>query len=148
MRSEKSRVTVEGVLLKKEEFQSKLQNRFEVLSKEGNEGVEEMVSMISNAIEDSAVDTTGRCREKGQKRKDITKTLLKRKGMIERNTMYKYRVCGHVEDHEKAIEGRHQRVQYYESQGTREDRKRTKSQEKIRMLSNDTITERRRRNHY
>ena len=42
MRTGKSKANIE-VLLMKEEFQLQLQNRFEVLSKEGKEDVEEIV---------------------------------------------------------------------------------------------------------
>ena len=46
-----------------EEFQLQLQNHFELLNEEGEEDVEEMVCKITNAIQESAVDTTGRRRE-------------------------------------------------------------------------------------
>ena len=62
-RTRKSKVNIEVLLLKKEEFQLQLQNRFEVLSEEVEEDVEEMVSKITNSIQESALDTAGRCRE-------------------------------------------------------------------------------------
>ena len=74
------------LLLKKEEFQLQLQNRFEVLSEEGEEDVEEAVSRITNAMQESALDTAGRHREqKNEKLKSKTKHMLKRRReMIER----------------------------------------------------------------
>ena len=86
MRTRKSKVNIEVLLLKKEEFQLQLQNRFEVLSEEGEEDVEEMVSKITNAIQESALDTAGRHREqKNEKLKSKTKHMLKRRReMIER----------------------------------------------------------------
>ena len=53
MRPGKSKVNTKVLLLKKAAFQLQLQNRYEVLSKEG-EDVEEMVSKITNAIQESA----------------------------------------------------------------------------------------------
>ena len=55
MRTRKSKVNIE-VLLLKEEFQLQLQNRFAVPSEEGEEDVEDMVSKITNAIQESALD--------------------------------------------------------------------------------------------
>ena len=74
------------LLLQKEEFQLQLQNRFEVLSEEGEEDVQEMVSKITNAIQESALDTAGRHRDqKNEKLKSKTKLMLKRRReMIER----------------------------------------------------------------
>ena len=40
-----------------------LQNRFEVLGKEGEKDGEEVVSRITNAIQESALNTAGRHRE-------------------------------------------------------------------------------------
>ena len=83
MRNRQSKVNIEVFLLKKEEFQLQLQNRFEVLSEED---VEEMVSKITNVIQESALDTAGRHREqKNEKLKSKAKHLLKRRReMIER----------------------------------------------------------------
>ena len=79
MRPGKSKVNIE-VLLLKEEFQLHVKNRFEVLSKEGEEHVEEMVSKISNAMQESALDTAGRHRQqKNEKLKGKTKHMLKRR---------------------------------------------------------------------
>ena len=76
---------MEVLLLKKEEFQLRLQNRFEVLNNEG-EDVEEMVGKITNAIQESVLATAGRQREQNnEKLKSKTKTLLKRRReMIEK----------------------------------------------------------------
>ena len=63
MRTRKSKVNIDLLLLKKEKFQLHRQNRFEELSEEGEEDVEEIVSKITNAIEESALDTAGRYRE-------------------------------------------------------------------------------------
>ena len=72
----KSKVNIEVLLLKKE-FQLQLPNCFEVL-REGEEDVEEMVSKITKAIQESALDTAGRHRgQKNEKR---------RREMIERGT--------------------------------------------------------------
>ena len=60
MRTRKFKVNIEVLLVKKEEFQLQLQDRFEVLSEEGQEDVEEMVSKITNALQESALDTAGR----------------------------------------------------------------------------------------
>ena len=80
MRARKSKVNIEVLLLKKEEFQVQLQNRFEVLGEEGEEDVEEMVSKITNAIQESALDTAGRHREqKNENLKSKTKHMLKRR---------------------------------------------------------------------
>ena len=80
-RMEKSRMMRTGspkptsrCFLMKEEFQLQLENRFEVLSEEGKEDVEEMVSKTTNAIQESALDTAGRHREqKNEKFKSKTK---------------------------------------------------------------------------
>ena len=51
IRSGKPKINTVVLLLKKEEFQLWLQNRFEVLNNEGEEeDVEEMVSKITNTI--------------------------------------------------------------------------------------------------
>ena len=86
MRTEKSKANIEVLLMKKEEFQLQLQNRFEVLSEEGGEDAEEMVSKIANAIQERALDTAGRHREqKKEKLKGKTKHMWKRRReMIER----------------------------------------------------------------
>ena len=86
MRTRKSKVNIEVLLMKKEEFQLQLQNRFEVLSEEGEEDVEEMVSKITNAMQEGALDTTGRyIEQKNEKLKGKTKHMLKRRReMIER----------------------------------------------------------------
>ena len=79
MRTRKSKVNIEVLLLKREEFQLQLQNRFEVLNKEDEEDVE-MVSTITNAIQESALDTAGRYREqKNEKLRSKTKHMLKRR---------------------------------------------------------------------
>ena len=53
----------------------------EVLSKEGEENLEEMVCKITNSIQESTLDTAGRHREqKNEKHKTKTKHMLKRKG--------------------------------------------------------------------
>ena len=85
MRTRKSKVNIE-VLLLKEEFQLQLQNRFEVLNKGGEEDVEEMVSKITNAIQESDLDTAGKHREQNNEMlKRKTKHMLKRRReMIER----------------------------------------------------------------
>ena len=80
MRTRKSKVNIEVLLLKKEEFQLHLQNLFEVVSEDGEEDVGEMVSKITNAIGESALDTTGRHREqKNEQLKSKTKHMLKRR---------------------------------------------------------------------
>ena len=86
-----------------EEFQLQLQNHFEVRS-EGEEDVEETVSKITNALQESALDTAGRHREqKNEKLKMKTKHMLKR--MRENwNTTYKYGVCRSMQDRQEAIE--------------------------------------------
>ena len=86
IRTRKSKVNIEVILLKKEEFQLQLRNRFEVLSEEGEEDVGEMVSKITNTIQESSLDTAGSRREqKNGKHKSKTKHILKRRrGMIER----------------------------------------------------------------
>ena len=86
MRTGKSKVKIEVLLMKKEEFQLQLQNRFEVLSEAGEEDVEEMVSKITNVIQESALDTAGKHKEqKNEKLKSKTKHMLKRRReMIER----------------------------------------------------------------
>ena len=86
MRTRKSKVNIEVLLLNKEESQMQLQTRFEVLSKEGEEDVEDMVSTITNAIQESALDTAWRHREqKNEKLKSKAKHMLKRRReMIER----------------------------------------------------------------
>ena len=56
-------INIGGLLLKKEEFQLRLQNRFEVLNNEGEDDVEEMVDRITNTIQESALATAGRHRE-------------------------------------------------------------------------------------
>ena len=85
MRAGKSKVNIEMLLLKKEEFQLQLQNRLEVLREEGEEDVEEMVSMITNAIQESALDIAGRHREQTYKKlKSKTTNLSKSREMIER----------------------------------------------------------------
>ena len=88
MRTRKSKVKTEVLLLKKEEIQLQLQNRFEVLSEEGEEDVEDMVSKITNAIQESALDTAGRHREqKNEKLKGETKHMLRRRReLTERGT--------------------------------------------------------------
>ena len=48
----KYKVNFEVLLLNKEEFQLQMQNRFEVLSEEGEEDVEEMVSKITSATQE------------------------------------------------------------------------------------------------
>ena len=72
--------------MKKEKFQLQLQNRFEVLSEEGEENVEEMVRKITKAIQESAMDTAGRHREqKNENHRSKTKDILKRtREMIEK----------------------------------------------------------------
>ena len=78
MRTRKSKVSIEVILLK-EKFHLQLQNRFEVLS-ESEEYVEDMVSTITNAIQESALDTAGRHREqKNEKLMTKTKHMLKRR---------------------------------------------------------------------
>ena len=80
VRTRQSKVNIEVLLLKKEEFQLQLQNRFELLSEKGEEDVEEMVSKITNAIQESALDTAGRHREqKNETLKNMTKHVLKRR---------------------------------------------------------------------
>ena len=82
MRTRISKVNIE-VLLLQEEFQVQLQNRFEVLSEEGEEDVGDMVSKITNAIRESALDTAGGHREqKNEKLKSKTKHMLKRRREI------------------------------------------------------------------
>ena len=67
--------------MKQEKFQLQHQNRFEVLSK-GEIYVEEMVSKITSAIEESTLDTSERHREhKNEKLKSKTKYV----GEQERN---------------------------------------------------------------
>ena len=62
--------------IRKEEFQLQLQNRFEVLSNEGENDVEEMVSKITNAIQESALHTAGRHGEqKNEQLKSETKHI-------------------------------------------------------------------------
>ena len=63
IRSGKPKINIGGLLLKKEEFQLRLQNRFEVLNNEGEDDVEEMVDRITNTIQESALATAGRHRE-------------------------------------------------------------------------------------
>ena len=78
MRTRESTVNIEVLSLKKEEFQMLAQNRFEVLSEEGEEDAEEMVSKITNATQESTLDTAGRHREqKNEKLKSKTKHTLK-----------------------------------------------------------------------
>ena len=86
MRTGKFKVNIEVLLLKKEEFHLQLQNRFGVLSEEGEEDAEKMVGKITNAIQQSALDTAAKYREqKDEKLKIKTKHILKRRGeMIER----------------------------------------------------------------
>ena len=60
MRTGKFKVNIEVLLLKKEKFQLQFQNHFEVLSEEGEEDVEEMVSKVTRAIQESALDTARR----------------------------------------------------------------------------------------
>ena len=88
IRSGKPKINIGGLLLKKEEFQLRLQNRFEVLNNEGEDDVEEMVDRITNTIQESALATAGRHREqKNEKLKSKTKTLLKRRReMIDKGT--------------------------------------------------------------
>ena len=62
MRARKSTVNIEVFLLEKKEFQLQLQNRFEAL-REGEEDAEDMVSKITNAIQEIALGTAGRQRE-------------------------------------------------------------------------------------
>ena len=83
MRTRKFKVNIEVLLLEKEEFQLQLQNRLAVLSKEGEDDVEEMVSKIINALH---LDTAGRHTEqKNEKLKGKTIHMLKRRReMIER----------------------------------------------------------------
>ena len=78
---EKPKINIGGLLLKKEEFQLRLQNRFvEVLNNEGEDDVEGMVDRITNTIQESALATAGRHREqKNEKLKSKTKTLLEEK---------------------------------------------------------------------
>ena len=53
VRSGKSTVNIEALLLEKGEFRLKLQNRFEVLGEEGAEDMKEMASKITNTIQES-----------------------------------------------------------------------------------------------
>ena len=68
-----SKINIE-VLLLKEEFQLQLQIRFVVLSIEGEEYMRVVVSKMTSAIQESALDTAGRRRERrNEKLKSKTK---------------------------------------------------------------------------
>ena len=99
MRTGKSKVNIEVLLLKGEEFQLQFQNRFEVLGEEGEEDVEDMMSKITNVIQQSALDTAGRHREqKNESLTSETKSRLKRRremieGGIQRTNIEYVEIC-------------------------------------------------------
>ena len=74
MRPGKSKVNIDLLLLK-EEFRLELQNCLEVLREEREEDLEEMVSKITNAIKESALDTAGRQREQKNEKLNSKKKI-------------------------------------------------------------------------
>ena len=56
MRYGKSKVNIKALLPQKEEFQLQLQNRFQVLSEEGEEDAQEMAGKITKSVQESALD--------------------------------------------------------------------------------------------
>ena len=78
VRSGKPKVNIEAIMQKKDEFQLKLLNRFEKLS--GKEDTEEMAEIITKAIQECALETTGKdARSRKEKLKPKAKELLKQR---------------------------------------------------------------------
>ena len=85
-RAKKPKLNIGRLLMKKEEFQIKLQNRFELVGSEGH--VEDITWKITEALQQSAMETAGRDRrKKEEKLKPKTKDLMKKgRDMVKQGT--------------------------------------------------------------
>ena len=78
VRSGKPKVNIESLMRKKDEFQLKLQNRFEKLS--SKEDTEDMTEIITEATQECALEIAGKdARSRKEKIKPKTKELLKKR---------------------------------------------------------------------
>jgi len=78
VRSGKPKINLEALTSRAEEFQLKLQNRFESLETDGD--VEEMAGNITSAIQECALETAGKeTSHRREKLKPKTKELLKKR---------------------------------------------------------------------